>query len=159
MKRILYIIAAYCFFGVLAVSAQSSTLSADELKFRNGIEQFIKEEGYVPTIDTDDNSVNFKKEGERYWITVQDSSPTYVEIHKTGFGIEDTNRNYLIEACNRATRETRCAKAYITKSSVSFSIEIYCHSINDFRHIFYRSISALDLVKEKTKKYYNEYDN
>ncbi len=158
MKKIFIIIIACCLEGILTVSAQNSKMSAETLKFRNGIEQFLKEEGYVPTIDTDDNSVNFKKEGERYWINVEDSDPTYVEIHKAGFGIEDTNRNNLIEACNKATRDTRCGKAYITKSSVSFSVEVYCHSIYDFKHIFYRSLNALNAVKDKTKEYYNELD-
>lgn len=158
MRKVFFIITACCFWGILAVSAQDSKMTSDELKFRNGIEQFLKEEGYVPTIDSEDNSLNFKKEGERYWITIEGSLPTYVEICKAGFGIGDTNRNYLIEACNKATYETRCAKAYVTKSSVSFSTEVFCHSVDDFRHIFYRSISALDFVKDKTKTYYNELD-
>lgn len=158
MKKVFFIITACCFWGILAVSAQNSKMTSEELKFRNGIELFLKEEGYVPTIDSEDNSLNFKKEGERYWITVKDTAPTYVEIHKAGFGIEDTNHDYLIEACNKATCEIRCAKTYVTQSSVSFTIEVYCHSVDDFRHIFYRSISALDAVKDKTKTYYNELD-
>lgn len=158
MKKISIIISACCFWGILAVSAQSSTMTSEELKFRNGIEQFLKEEGYVPTVDSEDNSLNFKKEGERYWIIVKDTEPTYIEIHKAGYGIEDTNRSHLIEACNKATRETRCAKAYITQSSVSFTIEVFCHSIEEFRHIFYRSMSALDSVRDTTKEYYNELD-
>jgi hypothetical protein len=158
MKKVFFIITAYCFWGILTASAQDSKMTSDELNFRNGMEQFLKEEGYLPTIDSEDNSLNFKKEGEKYWIIIEGSSPTYVEIHKAGFGIKDTNHNYLIEACNKATRETRCAKAYVTKSSVSFTIEVYCHSVDDFRHIFYRSIGALDSAKDKTKTYYNELD-
>lgn len=156
MKKIL-LTAICCVWGVLAVSAQSS-MTADELRFRNGIEQFLKEEGYVPTIDTEDNSLNFKKEGERFWLTVKDSSPTYIEIHKAGYSLDGENRAYLIEACNKASYETRCAKAYVTKSSVSFTVEVFCNSVNEFRQIFYRSLNTLDAVKEKTKKYYNELD-
>lgn len=155
MKRIILVMVCGV-WGILTCFSQSSELTSEELKFRNGIEQFIKEEGYVPTIDQDDNSINFKKEGESYWINVQNSSPTYVEIHKAGFVIEDTDRSKLLKACNRATMETRCAKAYVTSSSVSFTIEVYCNTISDFRHIFKRSLDALDEVKSETRDFYNE---
>ena len=158
MKRILLILALVT-VGFLYSYSQSATMTAEELKFRNGIEQYLKEEGYVPTIDNDDNSLNFKKEGERYWLTVTGSSPTYIELHKAGFGIEDTNRSYLIEACNKACRETRCAKAYVTQTSVSFTVETYYYYLDDFKKIFNRSINALDTAKDKAKKYYNEFDN
>ena len=155
MKKLILICAL---LGPIVCFAQGSKMTSEELKFRNGIEQFLKEEGYVPTIDTEDNSLNFKKEGEKYWLTVKESAPTYIELHKAGFGIEDVNHNYLIEACNKASCETRCAKAYVLPSSVAFTIEVFCYSIDDFRHIFYRSVSALDVIKDKTKKYYNELD-
>lgn len=144
--------------GILNMSAQNSGSSSEVLAFRNAVEQFLKEEGYFPKLDTEDNSLNFKKEGESYWITVEDSSPTYIEIHKSGFGIEDTNLATLKEACNRATRETRCAKVYVSAKSVSISVEVYCHTINDFKPIFDNCLSALDLAKDKVKKYYNEKD-
>ena len=156
MKRIFFLMTVYCFMCVIAVSAQSSPLTSDELKFRNGIESFLKEEGYIPTIDAEDNSVNFKKEGYKYWIRVKSTSPTYVEMHRAGFGLDDTNRDHLLEACNKATFETRCAKSYVTPSSVSFTVEVYCQTIEEFRHIFYRSMSALNSIRDKTKDYYNE---
>lgn len=158
MKRVCFLMTVYCFMCVMTVSGQSSSLTSGELKFRKGIETFLKEEGYFPTIDAEDNSVNFKKEGYRYWISVRGTSPTYVEIHRAGFGLDDTNRMHLLEACNKATFETRCAKSYVGQSSVGFTVEVYCQSVEEFRHIFYRSMSALDSVRDKTKEYYNELD-
>lgn len=72
--------------------------------------------------------------------------------------MEDINRSNIMEACNKATFETRCAKAYIGLSGIDFSVEAYCYSVNDFTSIFYRAISAIDLVKKKTKNYYTELD-
>lgn len=158
MKRLI-VATLCCFMAICAANAQTSGLSKDELQFRDGIEVFLKEEGFVPTIDTDDNSLNWKREGKRYWLFVHDTDPTYIEIHESGFNISaDNNRTYLMEACNKACLETRCAKAYLTKTSVSFTIEVYCQTVEGFKNIFYRSISALDTAKEKTQDYYNELD-
>ena len=154
MKKLLLIFALFSCSSISCM-AQASTMTAAELKFRNEIEKFLKEEGYAPTIDDEDNSLNWKKEGQNYWLKVKFDNPTYVEIHKSGFGIEDTNHRQLLEACNRASLETRCAKVYVTSTSVSFSVEVYCSTANEFKYIFYRSIACLDTAKEKAKKYYN----
>ncbi len=157
MKKILILLV--CLINsIIASYAQDTELTKEELKFRDAIELFLLEEGFSPTVDKEDNSLNFKKEGEDYWINVYGSSPTYIELHKTGFKMEDINRSNIMEACNKATFETRCAKAYIGLSGIDFSVEAYCYSVNDFTSIFYRAISAIDLVKKKTKNYYTELD-
>lgn len=156
MKRVI-LITVCCIFSLGEMCAQN-TMSAEEVAFRSGVERFLKEEGFVPTIDSDDNSLVFKKEGDRYWMIFMGTSPTYIEFHKAGYDMEGTNRKNMIEACNKACCETRCAKAYVTKSVVSFTAECYCQTANDFKYIFYRLIDTLDTAKDKVKKYYNELD-
>lgn len=156
MRKILFTV-VFAIIGICTATAQTKQLTSAELQFRNGIETFLKEEGYVPTVDTDDNSLNFKREGNRYWITVEDSSPTYVEFHLSGFTLESSDDiKKLKESCNRANLETRCTKAYVTETSVSFSVELYCQTVEGFKNIFYRSMNTLTASKEKTKDYYNE---
>jgi TonB family protein len=145
--------------GVTAAIAQTEKLSDDELKFRNGIQQFLQKEGYVPTVDNRDNSLNWKKEGSSYWLHVHGSSPTYIELHKEGFTIDDCNHDYLLMACNKASNEIRCAKVYVTKNSVWLSIELFCSSVEEFSFVFNRSVSALDAMRVMVKKYYNEYED
>lgn len=157
MKKILLVLFCQC-LGVMAAFAQAETLTADELRFRNGLEQFLREEGYVPTIDSDDNSLNFKKEGVQYWILVIGNSPTYLEFHRAGLSLDEFKRSLIVKAANQATYDTRCAKAYVAKSSVAFTIEVYCQTVEDFKNIFYDSLSALDHVRNKTKEYYNKLD-
>lgn len=158
MKKLL-ILVVLGMMGVTTCFAQAETLSPKELEFRNGISQFLKVEGYVPSVDKEDNSLEWKKEGTTYWLNVYGSSPTYIELHKSGFGIEDSNRRYLLQACNKAMNETRCAKAYVTKSSVAFTIELYCQTVDEFKLVFNRSVSALDAIKDRVKKYYNELED
>ena len=109
----------------MANAAAQSQLSAEELTFRKGIMNFLSEEGFTPTIDDDDNSVNFKKEGTLYWINVYGTDPTYIEMHESGFDIDDTDRTKLLEACNFGSYDTRCAKAYLHSKSVHFPAAVF----------------------------------
>ena len=157
MNKRIFLLTALLASVILSAVAQTSSLTAGEKKFRDGIEQFLREEGYNVTIDPEDNSLNWKQEGARMWLTVSDTDPTYVEIHTSGFSVDaDDNRDKILEACNRAVRETRSAKACLGKKSVIFTVELYCASVDDFNYVFYRSISALNTIKSKEKKYYNE---
>ncbi len=154
----MYLFIVVCLMSTMSAFAQSSMTQA-QLSFRNQIERFLKEEGFFPTIDTDDNSVNFKREGSKFWITVEGKTPFYIEIHKGGFTLEGTNQQLILEACNQANSSKRWAKAYAGSSSVSFSVEFYCPSIDVFTQVFYKALSSLDSSKEAAQDYYNEHDN
>ena len=157
MKKILLLM-VMSVLGLQQTFAQASKLTQAELKFRNQIEQFLKEEGFVPTIDNDDNSLNWKKEGDNYWLTVSGSLPTYVQINKSGFTLKDSNRLLLLEACNDNNLNKRCGKATATDTSVLITVEFYCYDIESFRVSFYDNIRALDSAKKHVKDYYNEHD-
>ena len=157
MKKLI-ILSLCCFLGIQNGFSQKSKMSSAELKYRNSIEQFLKEEGYVPTIDDDDNSLNFKKEGSRYWLTVQGDDPYYIRLHKSGFTMEGTNRTLILEACNYANMNKRCGKACVDDDSVIFIVEFYCHSLEGFKNTFYDNMRAVDSVKKATSDYYNEHD-
>lgn len=156
MKKL--IITICCMMGLLHASAQKSTLSSDELKFRNGIEQFLKVEGYVPTIDDEANSVDFKKEGALYWITVKGDDPYYIRFHTRGFNTKGANLKLILEACNYANMQKRCGKAWYDDDNVSFTVEYYCHSLEGFKSTFYNNMQALDYTREAVSDYYNEHE-
>lgn len=145
------------FVGTQVGYSQEDKLSPEELSYRNSIEQFLKEEGYIPTIDDDDNSLNFKKEGNRYWLTVAGSNPYYIRLHESGFTMEGTNQKVMLDACNYANMNKRCAKAFIDSKSVCFVVEFYSHSIEGFKYAFYDNMRVVDAVKKATKDYYNEH--
>lgn len=157
MKK-LFLLSFCLFWGVMNVCSQSSGMTAKELKFRNSIEQFLKEEGYVPTIDDDDNSLNFKREGNRYWLTVEGDNPYYIRLHIGGFSAEDVNKKLILEACNYANYNKRCGKACYSDDGVYFTVEYYCQTIEGFKNSFYDNIRAADTVKKETSDYYNEHD-
>ena len=154
MKRIMFI--AICILlGAMKMSAQSREITPEQLDFRNQIQQFLKEEGYVPSVDEEDNSLVWKKEGTAYWLYVEAGpDPFYIEIHKGGFDLEG-DKKLFYESCNYANLNQRCSKASVGNSSIIFTSELWCSSIDHFRKVFNKYISCLDEIKGTTADYYN----
>ena len=135
----------------------AADLTDEQKAFQTSVMQFIKEEGFSPTID-EDNSINFKKEGVLYWIDVSEGGPYYVEFHRSGLSCETANEDYVIRACNETNRTMKCVKTIKKKSSVSVVIELFCHSAEEFKYTFYRSMKALDSGYNTVKEEYNKLD-
>lgn len=131
-------------------------LTPEQLKFRSNIMQFLKEEGFSPTIDEDDNSVMFKKEGHLHWIAIRDKNPFYVEFFRSGLNCKDADRNAVLAAVNVGNKDVRCAKAILKETSITLVIEMYCHSPEEFRYVFYRSMGELESLENKVSESYNE---
>lgn len=153
MKKYLIL---FCFFCSLSCVAQV-TMSAKELSFRTGIENFLKEEGFLPSIDSD-GDLQFKKEGELYWISIKNENPTYIEISKSGFSCDDAEKGLVLKACNYANMNTRSAKACLRNESVLLTIEMYCHTVDEFKYVFYSSLRTLTTIKDMVKDYYSKHD-
>ncbi len=136
-------------------NAFAAELTAEQKKFRSSVETFLKEEGFMPTIDNEDNSLNFKKEGTLYWLSFGGTSPIYLEFHRAGLNCEDADRTLVLQSVNAANRKVRCAKAMLNDTSVSFAIEMYCHSSEEFRYVFYKCMKELENIKDEVSDFYN----
>lgn len=147
--------ATFALLFAVVISAFAAGLTGEQLKFRNSLQQFLKEEGFMPTIDDEDNSLNFKKEGTLYWLVFGDSNPIYVEFRRSGLKTEDADRNLLLKSVNAANNKVRCAKAMLGEKSVSYSIEMYCHSAEEFKYVFYKCINELDNINNEVVNNYN----
>ncbi len=140
---------------VLAAQVRADDLTPEQKSFRASVMQFLREEGFSPSIDEEDDLV-FKKEGELYWFSFGGSSGVYLELHRAGFSISDDQRAIFTLAANEGNRTTRCAKAIVNKSTVSFAVEIYSHSVEDFKYTFYNYMNCLDVIYESVMDFYNE---
>jgi hypothetical protein len=143
------------------VQLYADELTQLELSFRSSIMQFLKEEGFMPTIDESDNSVNFKKEGTLFWVNVSGSSkPLYIEIHRSGLKVEDVDNDKLLAAINQGNRTTRCAKAYLnkSKSSVLLAVEMFYYNIEEFKYTFYKNVNELESLRNTVYDTYQELD-
>ena len=147
---------------ILAVIISTSNLLAEDLtpeqtEFRDNIYEFLKEEGFMPTVNTKDNSVEFKKGDELHWISVGAGRPFYVEFYRSGFKLNDADRNVVLAAVNEANQSIRCAKAVMNETVITFAIEMYCHSAEEFRYVFYKSMEELENSENCVLSYYNEH--
>lgn len=154
MKQIKFILTLILLLA-FGINAAAEELTAEQRRFRSSLQEFLKEEGFMPTIDPDDESLTFKKEGIVYWITFEGSSPLYIEFHRGGIKIEDADKGQLLQAVNTANSKVRCAKAMTNNNIVSFAIEMYCHSAEEFKYIFYKSLKELERIKEQVAELYN----
>lgn len=156
MKAIKYILATLSL--VVAANVLADELNSEQLAFRSSVMQFLKEEGFSPYIDDSDNTLTFKKEGTLYWIDLNETNPFYVEFHRSGLNTEDADGTAVILAASDVTKKTKCVKALVGESSVSIAIEMFCHSAEEFKYIFYRSIKELDKAASQLKSAYAEWE-
>ena len=143
-------------FVLLPAGAYAQELTASQKAFRDKIENYIKEEGYVPSIDPSDQSVTFKFEGDLLWITVEEENPFYVEMHASGFDTEDVDRKAILEACNYTNSVKRWGKAFVDDAyeSISFTVEMFCPDIETFKKVFRKMVNIVASVKETTQDKY-----
>jgi hypothetical protein len=108
--------------------------------------QFLKEEGYFPTID-DDGDVLFKHEGGSYYLLSNEDDARYFALLFPNFwrleSPEEVTKAY--KAANDVTRDTKVAKVHVNSkgANVNASVEIYVQDIGDSRHFLTRAVSAL----------------
>ena len=156
IKKIVMII-AITLCSLQTVMAQDSGLTPGELKLRNQIEQYLREEGYQPTIDNSDNSLNWKRKGHTYWLTISGTNPSYVRLFRLGYKIGTRNRKVLLAACNEAMLNKRCGKAFLDDTDIYFTVEFYCHSAENFKQTFGDNSSAVDAVYDVVDSYYESH--
>ena len=159
MKNIgykLWLLVGFCLWSLQGVWADE--LTPEQKKFQSNLYQFLKEEGFSPGIDSEDNSVTFREDGELFWILVGDSNPYYIEFHKSGFKCTDADLDVVRKAVNEGNLKVRCAKAMFSGETVSLAVEMYCHSPEEFRYVFYKSKEELLELEKTVQNYYDEHE-
>lgn len=146
--------------NLLCVCAYAQGLSAEASRFKTNLISFLREEGYVPTVSNDGKTVNFKREGENYWIDLSGAMPVQVTMHIGGFGNKDANTLAILLACNEVNRDKYYVKTYVDdfgeNGSTIISIEIPCHTAEEFRYVFNDCVRALASAKNDVQDAYNK---
>lgn len=147
---------------LVSMSAISSfaQMNSGQRSFANSLMSFMREEGFSPSLD-DDDDIQFKKEGTSYWISIGEDGPFYVTLMRGNMGCEDADKNTVIAACHNANKTLRAGKAYYLENSNSVKIacEMFCASAEDYKYIFYRQLRCVDAYYNTVKEYYNEHED
>ncbi len=144
------------------VFAQTQGLSSEANRFKTNLMSFLREEGYVPSVSNEGKTVNFKREGENYWIDLSGSMPVQITMHIGGFGNKDANVLAILLACNEVNRDKYYVKAYVDdfgeEGSTNISIEMPCHTAEEFRYVFNDCVRALSSAKTSVQEAYSKHN-
>lgn len=162
MKAIrLFVLFLFTQYFVVNTNAQAPEMSEAARSFKTNLMSFLREEGYTPTTESgNSNTINFKREGEAYWINLSGSRPVRITMHINGFTNKDANRLALLIACNEVNKELYYVKAYVDDfgddGSTNIAIEIPAHTAEDFRYVFADCAKALAQARNNIQDSYNK---
>ncbi len=131
-----------------AVQAQKQ-LTAAQQRVQNSIKSFLRTEGYMPSVDLSDNSLQFKKGGNTYWVYVEESGPFYITTQMNGYQTSSNELSAAILAANRCNSKKKAAKVYVTDTSTVFVVEQFCSSAEEYTKVFERVMSVLASAQEQ----------
>ncbi|MDR1022788.1 MAG: hypothetical protein LBL94_05905 [Prevotellaceae bacterium] len=156
MKKLALTLVGSCIFAGLF--AQKDLTTAQK-SFQTSMVNFLREEGYSPSLD-DDNWIKFKSEGKTYYITIGEESPFFVTLRAAGFTLQGENafeRTASLLACNDLTMEFKSVKLYCSDKSVSVHVEQFTRSSEDYKYVFARNLSVLTAAKNKFFEKYSKW--
>lgn len=106
--------------------------------------EFLKSEGYSPTIDSDGDVV-FKYEGRTYLLYGNESDPQFFRIAFPNFwAIESAEERRRVErACLEVTANMKVVKVYPVDDDTWASVELLVDPPEAFRAVFRRSLVLL----------------
>lgn len=162
MKTIKFICLAVALMCSGAMSAQKVTLNEVQRKAQKSVIEFLRTKHYSPSIDTNDQSVCFKKGDILYWITFEgNSSPLLYTIHRKGIKFANDKdktvnrrREIAVQAANMVCAK-RVVKAYMNGNKVDFCLPIYAATPEDFQQVFSAGLEAFDNIKKTFDESYS----
>ena len=150
MKKIILLLVA-----LLSLSMDSLAQEFTEIqkKLRSDIMLFLKEEGYMPELNTNGN-IQFKKEGDKYFISIdkRDTSPMYLTVGLSYI----YNDTYSVDKVSKALKELNAYKAVKVvcfEDSYAYHAEMYLVNAEHFKYTFYKLMDQLSTLKKELADY------
>lgn len=145
-------------FVLIAVSVSAQNEDGIKKRLQNKYVQFLKEEGFMPSID-DDGDVKFKFEGKSYYINPYGKQPLYFSLkrylnHENGGCSTDIRK-----AVNKAAGAKMSVSVYLIGDECNLVVIESGNYLNDednFKDIFYKCLKA---VKGASQTVIDEYNN
>lgn len=143
-KYLLFLFVHVCAIHVLV----AADLTPSQIKLRNEIQAFLKEEGFMPEIDSD-GDIRFKKEGNTYYIEVSrnDESPMYVSLYTLYNYSEKYDKDIVVLATEELNRY-KGVKIVCYETYLSIQGNMFVVSSEAFKYTFYKIISQIVNIEE-----------
>lgn len=154
MKRlILILIWGFLMFPYESFAQNDSEYNAEQLALQADLLNFLKEEGYMPEIDSD-GDIAFKIEGKQFYMIIskKDDNPMFVILCRM-FNYPD---EYSKETFILATKELHLYKSIKVTCLDNYyrvGTEVYTRDAEHIKGIFYKSIEIInsaisDIIEE-----------
>lgn len=159
MKKIIF---ALGLFIACIISANAANLTEEQKKAQHSVIVYLHSIQYDPSIDKNDNSVCFRRNGVLYWITFEDNSPILYTIHRKAFkigGQDGYDRSVAVKTANEINLKHRTVKLSVNKEKVDISIAMYAANPQAFQDVFKKNVALLTNVDAEFKSTYNDIKN
>lgn len=146
MKRILLFF--ICLAIYTSIVAQDK-FNGEQLKLRSDIESFLREEGFMPQIDSD-GDIAFKKDGDRYYVIIdsRDTSPFYITLSKFYSYGEGLNRHNISEKLDELNLK-KAVKVLLNDKSYVLQSEMFIINAESFKYVFYKLLNQIEALEEE----------
>lgn len=134
----------------------NSDLNTEQLALRADLVDFLKVEGFMPSIDSD-GDIAFKYQGQNFYISVSstDEHPMYVSIFRPFNKLDD----YSMETLLMATKELNLykgVKIICLEESFSVRAEMFVMNSESVKYAFYKLVEIInqlvdDVIEECEK--------
>ena len=126
-------------------------LNSAQLKLRSDIQTFLKEEGFMPEIDSD-GDIKFKKEGFTYYVSVSsnDESPMYITLFCPFSYPDDITRETLFMA-SAELNKYKGVKVMCYDKSYNIQCNMYLTTAEPFKYAFYKMMSQIASAKDDVR--------
>ena len=145
MKRILLFF--ICLAIYTSIVAQDK-FNGEQLKLRSDIESFLREEGFLPEIDSD-GDIAFKKDGDKYYVIIdsRDTSPFYITLSKFYSYGERLNRHNISEKLDKLNLK-KAVKVLLNDKSYVLQSEMFIVNVESFKYVFYKLLKQIEVLED-----------
>lgn len=123
-----------------------------QLALRSDIQNFLKQEGFLPEIDSD-GDIKFKREGNTYYIRVdkKNKSPMYVCL-RSYFSYDDNLTKTKIKEALPDLNLWRAVKVVMLDEQFAVQADMFLTSSEAFKTVFYKIIGIVADVEDEVGK-------
>ena len=148
MKRlIITLVLGLLILPGMSFAQSDSGFNSEQLALRTDLFNFLKEEGFMPELDSD-GDIKFKSEGQAYYISVSktDENPMYVVLFRS-FSNPDEYSAETIAMASTKLNFYKGVKVLCFDKSFRIGAELYVRNAEPVKSAFYKLKGIIDSVK------------
>lgn len=151
MKKLFSTLLLVFFFTSFQAFADGE-FTTRQLALRSEIQSFLKQEGFMPEIDSD-GDIKFKREGNTYYIRIDkaNKSPMYLRL-QSYYNYSDNLSKSKISAALPDLNLWKAVKVVMYESQFTVQADMFLTSSEAFKTVFYKLISIVSDLEDEVLK-------